>query len=329
MIKNISKEVLKDTCKKMTLNKLRHAKLLIAPVLSSLIICALLMYFSSFTVGMLGDYKDEIINYSLIILIVHFCFYIVYFKKFKVFSLPFIFHTIFYIALVILVSIVLWFYKYDHTNDKKSKIHSLFSTIYFLGTIRDGDEVRFLEELESMTFNPRKLVITSPGGSSIAGMKIGEDVKSYKLNVEVSNVCLSACANYVLTAGNKKIISDQDSLAWHGSFLSPNGFKSIIDFKKGKIIRSVNKSNAEYIEFNLYAENYEKDFYNYIKVNEKLPVCPQLKGLIPLNNPDQYFFYTLKNLEEMGVKNIEFKGNEKKWITLQKSRKFWLVDKCS
>ena len=310
----------------MKYNQLRHTKLLVAPVLSSLIIYILLMYFSSFTKGMLGDYKDEIINYSLIMFIVHFCFYIVYFKKFKILTIPFIFYAIFYIVIVILISAVLWFYKYDHTNDKKSKIHSLFSTIYFLDTIRDGDEVRFLEELESMTFNPRKLVITSPGGSSIAGMKIGEEVKSYKLNVEVSNVCLSACANYVLTAGNKKLLSDQDSLAWHGSNSSPNGFKRIFDLKNGKIIRTISDSDKEY---NSYAENYEKDFFNYIKVNEKLPVCPQLTGVIPLNNPDQYFFYTLKNLEEMGVKNIEFKGNESKWITLQKSRKFWLVDKCS
>jgi hypothetical protein len=310
----------------MKLSQLQHAKLLVAPLLSSVIIFALLMYFSSFTKAMLGDYKDEIINYSLIILMVHFIFYIVYFKKFKVLSLPFIFYTIFYIALVVLISAVLWFYKYDYKS-YPAKIHSLFSTIYIVGSIDFGDEKRFLDELESMTFNPRKLVVSSPGGISITGLKIGEDIKSYKLNIEVANACLSACANYFFPAANRKIFSDSDALAWHGSYNSPEGFR--IYLFNNKILRNTNEFDEEARLEDIENKKIEKEFYEYLEVNQDLPTCAQTKKLIPLSNPEQFYFYSLKDLELMGLKNIDFIGSESKWMDYQKSNEFLLVDKCS
>lgn len=325
MIKNISKEVLKDTCKKMTLNKLRHAKLLIAPVLSSLIICALLMYFSSSTKGMLGDYKDEIINYSLILLILNFFFYIVYFKKFKVLSVLFISYTVLYIALVILISAVLWFYKYDYKS-YPAKIHSLFSTIYIVGSIDFDDEKRFLDELESMTFNPRKLIVSSPGGRTITALKIGEDIKSYKLNIEIANVCLSACANYFFPAANRKIFSDTDALAWHGSFNSPDGYRIIQS--ANKILRDSSELSDEGKIKDLEYKKIEKEFYEYLEVNQNLPICAQINKIIPLANPEQFYFYNLKDLEKMGLKKIEFNGSEQKWFDYQKLNKFWLVKIC-
>jgi hypothetical protein len=258
---------------------------------------------------------------------VHFIFYIVYFKKIKVLSLPFIFYSIFYITLVIVISAVLWFYKYDYKS-YPAKIHSLFSTIYFVGVIDFDDDKRFLDELESMTFNPRKIFVSSSGGLLIPATKIGEDIKSYKLNIEIANVCLSACANYILPAANKKIFSDKDAVAWHGSFNSPDGYR-IMQTTDKKILRSSKDlDNKEKIK-DLELQKNEKEFYDYINVNPILPICAQINGAIPLNNPEQYYFYKLKDLDYMGLKNINFVGNEKKWFYYQKSNEFWLVDGCN
>ena len=66
-------------------------------------------------------------------------------------------------------------------------------------------------------FKPKKLIISSSGGEIGAGMDLGEWIHSNKLNIEIKNLCLSSCANYVLPAGNIKYLHKDTILMWHGS----------------------------------------------------------------------------------------------------------------
>jgi hypothetical protein len=63
-----------------------------------------------------------------------------------------------------------------------------------------------------------KLVITSAGGEVEAAIALGRWIHDHDIDVEVSEYCLSACANYVFTAGRNKSIRPGAVVAWHGNY---------------------------------------------------------------------------------------------------------------
>jgi hypothetical protein len=89
-----------------------------------------------------------------------------------------------------------------------------------------ADEVRFFGKLtpksvdEFIRLNDDKpvtlLSIYSPGGILDAGIKLGRWVRHKNADVRVEFVCAAACANYVFTAGRKKIIARDSLVMWHG-----------------------------------------------------------------------------------------------------------------
>lgn len=62
-----------------------------------------------------------------------------------------------------------------------------------------------------------ELVITSPGGITLAGIAFGELVYAANLDVTVQLYCSSACAQYVFPAGRRKRVADGALLGWHGN----------------------------------------------------------------------------------------------------------------
>jgi hypothetical protein len=92
---------------------------------------------------------------------------------------------------------------------------------------RDGERVRYIGELTEEGFAAlrqitdgqpvRTLVITSAGGEINAGMDFGEWTFARRLDVEVDEICLSSCANYVFPAARNKLIRPGALVAWHGS----------------------------------------------------------------------------------------------------------------
>lgn len=68
----------------------------------------------------------------------------------------------------------------------------------------------------------RRLVVRSQGGDLRAAMRLGRRIHARGLDVEVDGYCLSACANYVFTAGRHKRIQAGAVVAWHGSAIQPD-----------------------------------------------------------------------------------------------------------
>lgn len=62
----------------------------------------------------------------------------------------------------------------------------------------------------------KTLRIESRGGDVVAGMKIGRAVYEQRMNVIVSRLCASSCANYIFTAASEKRIDDGGLVLWHG-----------------------------------------------------------------------------------------------------------------
>lgn len=85
--------------------------------------------------------------------------------------------------------------------------------IFFDGFIDEDAVSRFEDELRRSTAS--ELWIRSSGGSVTAGLHFGELVRDAGLVVVVKDYCASSCANYVSTAGKRRIIAGV--VMWHGS----------------------------------------------------------------------------------------------------------------
>ena len=61
------------------------------------------------------------------------------------------------------------------------------------------------------------LRINSNGGLVLPAIQLGRWVRTNNMTVSVHNICMSSCANYVFSAGSKKIIEQGAIVVWHGS----------------------------------------------------------------------------------------------------------------
>ncbi|SDB42178.1 hypothetical protein SAMN05660653_02008 [Desulfonatronum thiosulfatophilum] len=95
------------------------------------------------------------------------------------------------------------------------------TTATFAGSISDLNVTKFLDSVEGRVVET--LVIASGGGEINAGMRLGEWVFDNQADVVVEKMCMSSCANYVFTAGRRKIINANAIVGWHGNALQKRG----------------------------------------------------------------------------------------------------------
>jgi hypothetical protein len=88
--------------------------------------------------------------------------------------------------------------------------------LFYLGEITHAKN-SLLVELYRSHQSINLLEISSPGGDVITGLELGNWVVDNNFDVKIDAICASSCANYVFTAGNKKILQEHSLLLWHGS----------------------------------------------------------------------------------------------------------------
>lgn len=84
----------------------------------------------------------------------------------------------------------------------------------YVGRLSDDDVEKFLVAADRRSIH--HLLITSQGGSVLAGVRLGEWVRTRGISVVVDQLCMSSCANYVFPAGREKIIRPNSLVVWHG-----------------------------------------------------------------------------------------------------------------
>ena len=67
------------------------------------------------------------------------------------------------------------------------------------------------------------LRVRSAGGDTAAGRRMGRLVRKHRLTVIVDEYCVSSCANYLFTAGIRRIIAESSVVVWHGNALQKTG----------------------------------------------------------------------------------------------------------
>ena len=91
-----------------------------------------------------------------------------------------------------------------------------FLTAHYTGSLESDRVERFLGKHHPRSI--RVLEITSDGGEVEAAILLGSWIFENQIDVSVTDYCLSSCANYVFSAGRKKIIQPGAIVAWHGNY---------------------------------------------------------------------------------------------------------------
>ncbi|ADG10279.1 hypothetical protein B7G68_09265 [Caulobacter segnis] len=87
----------------------------------------------------------------------------------------------------------------------------------FSGEINSASSAAFVDALATLEpATPLVIVVHSNGGEINAGIAMGEALAPLKTTVVAQRVCASSCANYLFTAGDRRVIDDDALLLFHG-----------------------------------------------------------------------------------------------------------------
>ena len=110
----------------------------------------------------------------------------------------------------------------DGTVQAGDAVHVYLSEgeLNYVGYLDEEANQRLFALYDGLKNKPATLAIRSRGGDVVPGMALGAWVHAHKLNVKVMEFCLSSCANYVFTAGARKIVSSNAMIGFHGGLSS-------------------------------------------------------------------------------------------------------------
>ncbi len=85
------------------------------------------------------------------------------------------------------------------------------------GGLEDGFYESFLSLVKGREDRITTLRVTSGGGKTNEGIRLGHWIFEHGIDVVVDGLCFSSCANYIFTAGRNKTIMADSVVGWHGS----------------------------------------------------------------------------------------------------------------
>ena len=108
-----------------------------------------------------------------------------------------------------------WFTNQGFDDPAATKI--VTGGVCFNGYIHKGDDVPFLAALtQTPDDRPLVIVVRSSGGDTDTALAMGEALLDRPATVVASQICASSCANYLLTAGQSRIVQKDTLLLYHG-----------------------------------------------------------------------------------------------------------------
>ena len=134
---------------------------------------------------------------------------------------------------------------------------------------------------------------------------LGNIVYDHGLKVEVTDYCLSSCANYVFSAARQHRISNHAVIGYHGG-------TSGMEQQTRSFIEALPENEQDPTRLNLEkymksAINREKKFFEKIGVNQQITTLGQSPKYEALAEKEDYsgWYYSLEGLTALGVSNIE------------------------
>ena len=110
----------------------------------------------------------------------------------------------------------------ENSRNSESFVGIEDGNLIYQGKITEASNDVIFSSYRDAELKPNRLLISSQGGEIGAGMTLGQWVRDNNLDVEVTKVCASSCANYVFPAANTKYLRKDSILIWHGSAWQSN-----------------------------------------------------------------------------------------------------------
>lgn len=191
----------------------------------------------------------------------------------------------------------------------------------------DGSITRESENIVSNLLGDKNVTtisINSMGGDIDSALDIATIIHAKKLNIIVRTVCASACANYLFPAGQNKYIGNDSYLLWHGSANSPPEQLQITSDSK-----SLSRNDLFRLPEFIKIKDKERFFYKNLKINYKLPFCPQLQSDYLAKFPEKWFSYIPEDLEKFGVKNVSYAISASQWVLSMRNKHVIFASYCN
>ena len=131
-------------------------------------------------------------------------------------------YFIFAAVLVTLAGTAYYGGKYLFREDSDNVWLDEKNVLRFNGTINSENFAALKRIYDSASEKPTLLRINSGGGKGRAGLEMGDWIREHDLDVYVKKKCMSACANFIFPAGNRKMLSENAILLWHGGHAQEN-----------------------------------------------------------------------------------------------------------
>ncbi|MCS6133516.1 hypothetical protein G3496_00915 [Shewanella baltica] len=186
------------------------------------------------------------------------------------------------------------------------------------GLAKEANEMVF-EIFKKNTSKIKWLAIKSVGGEVNLGLDLAEFINKNSLKVEVTEYCLSSCANYVFPAAHEKLITNHALIGFHGG---TSGMAAGV----AEFIKTLPESEREATQkhFDEYGEKTlarEADFFQRLGVNPNITTLGQSDKYKKYEDAGSYvgWYYAISDLNKLGVKNISVLNPP--WVFKQLSEK--------
>ena len=139
-------------------------------------------------------------------------------------------------------------------------------SISFTGEVEEGD---FASLKLVITNSTERLILNSPGGNAVEGLKIGQELLRYSIDTEVQGICISSCANYLFPVGHRKIIS-HGVVGYHGNITA------VVTIGKDEVLKTLRDSGlsdevvATVFQQLVAASQIEAAFYSKLGISQTL-----------------------------------------------------------
>lgn len=142
----------------------------------------------------------------------------------------------------------------------------------------------------------KKLIVSSGGGDTIAGLEFGKFIRDKHLTVKVRDACVSSCANYIFPAAKQKIVEKNAVVGWHGGALQIK-WEGMADLFTTPDLRE-----KFYQDTNEWCIA-EAAFYKSIGVKHEITILRQQPSILTQRTLPAWT-YTLEQLKALGVTNV-------------------------
>jgi hypothetical protein len=157
-------------------------------------------------------------------------------------------------------------------------------TVYYTGNLSAASGRVFDTAIKGLSPGQvTRLVISSGGGDTVAGRRVGRWVHQMGIVVEVDLICFSSCADYVFPAGRARVIRADAFVGWHGNERQFTVLAARRGVPLSKLLRSYAPPDAPKAQVESFVREFteslattQKDealFYSQVGLNDAFAVC--------------------------------------------------------